>query len=158
MTSAERDRRIKELKTLLQKSEEFIRNGDREWVQDLEECKQDYDEAVKDLEEAQADYQKDLDRAVAEQYSEAQIAALERLSAERIDACQKHKEQMEEFLKKAQESLDQYPELLRQAKADRDRFEVQLAALEPQTNSPLKWVVNIGFWVIVIAVVLKACS
>ena len=48
--------------------------------------------------------------------------------------------------------------MLEAAKKDREKFEIQLDLLKQQTSSPLKWIVNIGFWVIVIIFVLKACS
>lgn len=86
------------------------------------------------------------------------MAATKKLCAEIISSAEKQKATMFEYLQKAREDQKRFPELLEAAKKDREKFEIQLDLLKQQTSSPLKWIVNIGFWVIVIIFVLKACS
>ena len=148
----------KELNRLLRECNDFIRNAKTEWEQDLKECQKDLEDATAELSRAEKEYQNELMQALAENYSEAQIASLKQIHEEVIASCKKNKQRAEEDVQKAQEYLAKYPELLAQAKADKERIEAQLAIREPQVNGGVKWAINIGFWVIVIAVFLKACG
>ncbi|MGN1154548.1 MAG: hypothetical protein ACI4TK_00065 [Agathobacter sp.] len=158
MTMIERNEKIKELKKLLAECNDFIQNTKTEWDEELEECKKDYEEACADLAEAELEYERELKRAANEGYNEAQMKTLRSLQEEGITLCKKAKEQAEEFLRKAQEDVERYPELLEQAKADKEKLEIQLMQLQKNTNSPLKWLINIVIWVIIIAVIFKACG
>ncbi|MGN0342979.1 MAG: hypothetical protein ACI4DO_09315 [Roseburia sp.] len=158
MTTTERNEKIKELKKLLAECNDFIQNTKTEWDEELEECKKDYEEACADLAEAELEYERELKRAANEGYNEAQMKTLRSLQEEGITLCKKAKEQAEEFLRKAQEDVERYPELLEQAKADKEKLEIQLMQLQKNTNSPLKWLINIVIWVVIIAVIFKACG
>ena len=148
----------KELNRLLRECNNFIRNAKTEWEQDLKECQKDLEDATAELKRAESEYQNELKRALSENYSEAQIATLKQIHGEIIASCKKNKRRAEEDVQKAQEYLEKYPELLAQAKADKECIEAKLAIREPQVNGGIKWAINIGFWVIVIAVLLKACG
>ena len=158
MSAPNNPKDTKELTRLLNECNDFICNAKAEWEQDLKECQKDLEDAAAELSRAEKEYQSELKHALAENYSEAQISTLKQIHGEVIASCKKNKQRAEEDVQKAQEYLEKYPELLAQAKADKERIEAQLAMREPQVNSKVKWAINIGFWVIVIAILLKACG
>ena len=157
-TNQKIDQKVKELEDLLKKCNDFILNTQKDWEKELKECQKDYDRSCKDLENAKKDYEKDLAEAKKENYTKAQMETMTNFHMQEIKHCEKYKEEMEGFLKKAQEDVDRLPELLDQAKSDKERIEIQLSVLKQQQSSPVKWIVNIGFWAIVILLIFKACS
>ena len=151
MSNKNQAEKIKEIEGLLRKCNDFINNAKTEWEEDLKEAEKDYQDSCQDLYEAEKECEKMLSQAVRENYDENRMAATKKLCAEIISSAEKQKATMFEYLQKAREDQKRFPELL-------EKFEIQLDLLKQQTSSPLKWIVNIGFWVIVIIFVLKACS
>lgn len=158
MSNKNQAEKIKEIEGLLRKCNDFINNAKTEWEEDLKEAEKDYQDSCQDLYEAEKECEKMLSQAVRENYDENRMAATKKLCAEIISSAEKQKATMFEYLQKAREDQKRFSELLEAAKKDREKFEIQLDLLKQQTSSPLKWIVNIGFWVIVIIFVLKACS
>lgn len=160
MGSSDTKERILELKELLRKCNDFIKNTKKECEEELAECKADYQEACVELESAKREYREELQRAEVAGYNSNQLKTLTSMFEESITLATKRCEEAHGYLERAQADMDRFPDLLKSAKADKERFEKELFVLEEvgPKKFPLQIIGGAIIWGIIILLILKACG
>ena len=158
MSTGAKKEDINSLKEDLKMFNDFIKNAEKEYSKELEECRKDYQEACKEIEREQRQYQKDLQDAKAKNYGPSQIETLNRFHEESIEAAENQKRKALEFLQQAQEQMDSLPQLLEDARKGKQSTEAKINLLRASINTPKDMIGGAIIWIIIIAAILKACG
>ena len=156
MPSSDRTQKIEDLKKLLAECDDFIKNAKAEWEKDLWDAQKEYKAACADLERFELKCEKEVQEAIAQGYNDSQMKTMVMFHDEGKADCKKMIAMAEDSIKHAQEYLEKYPSLLAEAKADRKKIEAQLNALGGNTSSGLLFKMIV--WIIILLVIVKACS
>ena len=145
--------REEEIRAELKKCEEFLSMTKESFRADVAESQKLYDEACDDLERIKQEYQQELQRAKNENFNSEQMKNLHSVYNDDIKDAEEYAAEQEKILKREKQRLDQYPNLIEQAKKDKAKLEKELSEL-PQIKKELSFELTIVKWAAIALVIL----